>query len=147
MKAPFTRAPSFRLRVLAGLALFLVCLAAAGMLVSSEVRNSISRPEVQQDRAPHLGITYVSLSHDIAVRYGVGAESGLLITGVSTGSPAAAAGLERGDIVLAVDGTPLAGGNTLVGLLAGKKPGDRVVLQLQRSGRAFSADLVLGTRG
>lgn len=145
LKQTTAAGPSTRLRVLAAVGLFLVCLAAAGTLASGEMRKSLSG-DAPPDDVPYLGITYISLSHDIAVRYGVGAESGLLVTAVTSGSPAALARLQHGDVILAVDSMSLTAGNTLVSLLAEKMPGGHAVLQVQRGAQLFTADLVLGTR-
>jgi S1-C subfamily serine protease len=58
------------------------------------------------------------------------ARSGAQITRVIFGSPAEKAGLERGDVITAVDGTPLERGDDLSGIIGARKPGDTVRLEL-----------------
>ncbi len=129
-------------------ALLAGCLLLAGTLaVASEPAFFISEPEESlADAAPYLGVTYVQLSHELAARYGVETDAGLLLTDVAGNSPADRAGLRRGDILVAADALSLAGSQSLVELLMGRKAGDRVEFKALRSGRSFSAELVLGVR-
>lgn len=59
---------------------------------------------------------------------------GALITSVAEGSPAAEAGLQVGDRILAVDGQTVDATNTLAALLSAHKPGDTVTLRVARPG-------------
>jgi hypothetical protein len=58
---------------------------------------------------------------------------GALITRVVPDSPADQAGLQEGDVILAVDGQLLDHDNNLADLIATYKPGDRVSLTVERS--------------
>lgn len=59
---------------------------------------------------------------------------GALITSVAEGSPAAEAGLQVGDRILAVDGKTVDATNTLATLLGAYQPGDTVTLRVARPG-------------
>ncbi|NNF61639.1 MAG: PDZ domain-containing protein [Gammaproteobacteria bacterium] len=72
---------------------------------------------------------------------------GVEIYGVTPGGPADAAGLESGDIILALNGQSLAGHDLpperrLVELMAGVEPGDSVSLSYRRGKRERTADVV-----
>ena len=54
--------------------------------------------------AGYLGINYQTLTTDMADALGVGTESGVLIDTVHPESPAENAGLQRGDVIVAIDG-------------------------------------------
>jgi S1-C subfamily serine protease len=56
------------------------------------------------------------------------------VTEVVDGSPAAAAGLQKLDVVEAIDGTEVATVNGLLEAIAAHKPGDRVTLSVQSTG-------------
>jgi S1-C subfamily serine protease len=51
---------------------------------------------------------------------------------VAEGSPAARAGLRKGDVIIAYDGVELAAWRELTERIAGGKPGDSVVLTIRR---------------
>ena len=84
-----------------------------------------------------LGLDLEELTPQLAARYGVAASDGFLITGVEEDSPAAAAGLQRGILVNAIDGQLPADLCAAAKLLYPKKKGDRIQLGipvLQRMG-------------
>ena len=63
---------------------------------------------------------------------GLPQRDGLLVRSVSDGSAAAAAGIERGDLIVAAAGQPLAGVDALYAALDSLTPGDRLELQVVR---------------
>jgi S1-C subfamily serine protease len=69
-----------------------------------------------------------------AVDVFVGSESGALIVEVMADSPAEEAGLEEGDVIVAVDGQELDAEHSLADLIAEYEPADRVRLEVQRPG-------------
>ena len=84
-----------------------------------------------------LGLNLEELTPQQASRYGVGTSDGFLIAGVEEDSPAAAAGLQRGILVTAIDGQLPVDLCAAAKLLYPKKKGDRVQLGipvLQRMG-------------
>lgn len=74
------------------------------------------------------------------------AGGGATIRAVSAGTPAARAGLEIGDTVLAVDGVEVTARRTLSTLIAEHRVGDRVRLDLDRDGDRRTVQLVVGRR-
>jgi hypothetical protein len=61
------------------------------------------------------------------------AMQGAIIRHVAEDSPAAAAGLRRGDVIVALEGDPIEGPRDLIDAIAERKPGDRVTLMVYRS--------------
>lgn len=72
--------------------------------------------------------------------------SGALVVEVVPGSPAAKAGLEVDDVVIAVDGQPVSGEAGLVAMIRDHQPGDGLHIDLRRKGKAFSVTATLVTR-
>ncbi len=60
---------------------------------------------------------------------------GAVVLELLRGSPADRAGLEPGDVIVSVDGKPVAGAPELRNLLAGAAPGARLRLGIERAGR------------
>jgi S1-C subfamily serine protease len=88
-------------------------------------------------RRPWLGAKLQSVTKDIADSLGLDRPSGALVASVARGSPAADAGLKRGDLVTDVDGQPIddAGG---VDFRLGVKPlGGTASLGILRAGKSF----------
>jgi carboxyl-terminal processing protease len=82
----------------------------------------------------HVGGIGIEVMHD---------PSGLRITGVSEGSPAAEAGLARGDIIIRVGSVPLADKADDYGLNLIRGPvGTRVVLTVRRDGTEHTVSVV-----
>jgi putative serine protease PepD len=65
---------------------------------------------------------------------------------VRAGGPAAAAGLEPGDVVTAVNGKPVATANALTAAIEALQPGDKATLVLRRGGSTLTLTVTLGTR-
>ena len=72
--------------------------------------------------------------------------SGALVAEVSPGSPAADAGLEIGDIVVAVDDQPINGSEGLVGVVRDHSPGDQVAIVVVRNGEELTVTATLADR-
>jgi S1-C subfamily serine protease len=71
---------------------------------------------------------------------------GLLVVAVTEGSPAAAAGMLVGDILLALDGHPLGSPEDLLDLLTGDRVGRQARLQVIRGGTPVEAIVTIGER-
>ena len=65
---------------------------------------------------------------------------------VEDGTPAAAAGLLAGDIVIAVDDAAVDGGAGLVAAIRDQEPGDEVSVEVLRDGERLSFVVVLTRR-
>jgi putative serine protease PepD len=75
-----------------------------------------------------------------------GEAGGLFVTGVVAGSPAASAGLQGGDIIREIDGSPATSTDQLMAVTLTKRPGDTVQLKYERDGAEATATITLGSR-
>ena len=69
---------------------------------------------------------------------------GAVVQEVVAGSPAEAAGVQVGDIITEVDGTPIDANHRLADVVSQYQPGDRVKLKVWRAGDAKSVTATLG---
>ena len=108
-----------------------------GFAVSSNaVRSVVPRLAGGKPIArPYIGIQ----STDSA---GGGAE----IVTVNPGTPGDKAGLTEGDVITKVDGKDIQQADDVARSIQGKKPGDKVEIEVQRSGRIEKIEVRLGTR-
>jgi S1-C subfamily serine protease len=93
-------------------------------------------------RRAHLGIAAqtVALPRRAGRALG-GADQAVRIGAVVPGGPAAAAGLREGDVLVALDGEPLAGSDALVRCLGRERIGRDCALTVLRGGRALTVSL------
>lgn len=114
------------------------------------------RREGRIERA-YLGVDTVDLEPDLARTLRVGVRTGLVVSEVTPGSPAADAGirgarsLDRGtprggDVLLTIDGARLTESADLTAELERLRPGQDVELTLIREGRRTTAEVELGRR-
>jgi serine protease Do len=74
------------------------------------------------------------------------AEGGLRVTKIGNNSPALRAGVKEGDVLLKLNGTPLAKRQQLQELLKEMSAGDEITLDLERDGKSQTLTLNLGAR-
>ena len=72
--------------------------------------------------------------------------SGVFITTVKEGSGAADAGIEQGDLILAIDGVPMRTAHDLQNTIAEQEPGDVVVIQILRDEEERMVEVTLGDK-
>jgi putative serine protease PepD len=61
-------------------------------------------------------------------------------------SPAARAGLSQGDVIKRVDGTTVTKPDDIAAAIAGKRPGDKISIEVERAGQTSSFDVTLDAR-
>ena len=94
--------------------------------------------------AAYLGVTYEAVGADQADQEGLSDGEGALVSTVLDGSPAAAAGIRAGDIILAVDGHRVVRTELLRRLVRARAPGDEISLLVLRNGMEQTMDVTLG---
>ena len=90
---------------------------------------------------PYLGISGESISLVYQMYYRL--PNGLHITYVESGSPAEAAGIKTGDILMRVEKTTVTSNEELETALYSYSPGDTVKLMIYRNGKQYSVTVTL----
>ena len=91
-----------------------------------------------------LGVAVQEVSQALAHSFGLSKADGALISLVEAGGPAAQAGLQPGDVVLAVNGAAVGDTADLLTSVARIKPGRQVDLLVWRSGTASHMGVTVG---
>jgi serine protease Do len=109
--------------------------------------DALARGESVQP--PQLGVAIAPghVARRLRRAVGLPEADGLLIREVSENSPAAAAGLARGDLLLAAAGQPLRSADDLFGALRAAGPGGSLDLTVLRGAEERSVHVVLGQSG
>ncbi|MFO3796381.1 MAG: S1C family serine protease [Anaerolineales bacterium] len=92
---------------------------------------------------PYLGVGWQMITPSIARRYRLPVEWGAYITQVASGSPAAQAGLRRGDIILQIGEHPIDATHSYLNALFAYQPGDQVALKIWRDGKIIELKVTL----
>ncbi len=85
-----------------------------------------------------MGVTIQEVSQDLANSFKLDKPRGALVSAVSAGGPAKAAGLRAGDIIVAFDGKPIGSSADLPQEVAARLPGSTAKLQVIREGKPVS---------
>ncbi|HVR73474.1 MAG TPA: PDZ domain-containing protein [Planctomycetota bacterium] len=93
-----------------------------------------------------LGIGSAEVPEILAVHLGISDGTGVVAGDVLKGSPAEKAGVERNDVIVGVDGYEVKGAEDFSRLIAEKRPGDKVKIELIHKGDRKSVEAVLGKR-
>lgn len=94
----------------------------------------------------YLGVGIQPVRLDAAMQEAQGQQTGLMVMSVEADSPAAAAGLLMGDVLVTVDGEPMRQLDDLQALLAGGRAGRQVAVRFIRAGALQEASVRVGQR-
>ena len=116
------------------------------------MEQAIAGKELQR---PYIGIRYEPIDAQLAKDLSLPVTEGALVSRqsdasgeppIKPGSPAAAAGIEPGDIITAINETVIDTEHPLNAVLAQSSPGDTVTLKILRGGSSISIDVTLAIR-
>jgi S1-C subfamily serine protease len=94
----------------------------------------------------YLGVQGVTLDAAVAERYGVDADAGAVIVGVEPSGPAAQAGLQPGDTVVAVDDEAIASMEDLTARIQRADVGSTIAVTVLRDGDRQTVETTLAER-
>ena len=92
----------------------------------------------------YLGVRIQPVTADIAESIGLETPRGALVSQAEEGTPAAEAGIEPGDVIREVNGSPVADPRILSRRIAGIDPDETVTLTVFRNGETLEIDVKLG---
>ena len=113
--------------------------------VAMRVRDQI----VATGSAQHarLGVVVQDLTQPLADSFGLPRPDGALVAAVDSKSPAAAAGLKPGDVILKIDGEGVIQAGALSARIAQALPGERIALSVWRDQKPLELAVTLGRAG
>ncbi len=111
-------------------------------LASNIVTQLVETGEV---RRGFLGVSISDLTPDLAEAFEIDESKGVLINDVEEGSAADEGGMERGDVVVAVDGKTVDSSNEFRIRIGHTLPGTPVQLEVVRNGERIPLEINVGT--
>jgi serine protease Do len=89
----------------------------------------------------YLGVQLEELNSDLATKLGTKANQGVLVADVVAGSPAAAAGLHEGDVIVEFGGKAIHSGHELRDLVEQTTIGSKQTVEVFRDGKTLSINI------
>ncbi|HYN89399.1 MAG TPA: trypsin-like peptidase domain-containing protein, partial [Ardenticatenaceae bacterium] len=116
-----------------------------GFAIPSNVAQSVTRQLIERGevRRPYMGVNFAPLNPQRALEEGLAVTQGALVLDVVRGGPSQQAGLQAGDVIVAVDGQILDERHTLVGEILQSSVGDTLALEVVRGTDRLSLSVTL----
>jgi Do/DeqQ family serine protease len=93
-----------------------------------------------------IGVELQEINPALAESFQLQAGEGVIVAGVLPGGPADKAGVKPGDVLLAIEGRPVADSLAVLNLVAGLAPGASAALKVKRKGQALELAVTVGRR-
>lgn len=103
-------------------------------------------PDLRIVNRPMMGILFGNFTPEAAARHGVYVTQGALIDGTIEGLGAQKAGLQRGDVMVEMNGHPVDGFDSVVAAMQGKRAGDIVSVAFYRGAEQQTVEMELARR-
>ena len=118
-----------------------------GFAVPSRLARSVVIELIENGkvRRGYLGVSISDLTQDLAEAFQTGSTDGALVEVVQDGTPAARAGMKRGDVIRRIDNYPVDSVADLRLRVASLRPGTEVAVQVLRNGEEEILQVILGS--
>jgi Do/DeqQ family serine protease len=93
-----------------------------------------------------IGVEVQEITPPVAESFRLPSTRGALIAGVLRGGPADKAGVKPGDVMVEVEGRPVADPTSMLNLIAALPPGASARMKIKRQGKDLDADITVGRR-
>ena len=115
-----------------------------GFAIPVDFAMSIAQEIIETGTVTHanFGLQTVPIPPSAAAQ--AGTNGGLFVAGVQPGGPAAAAGLQVGDVITSVDGHPATSNSQFEQISLTSKAGDTVQIEYTRAGQQHTTTITLG---
>jgi serine protease Do len=116
-----------------------------GFSIPSNMAKSVMEQLIANGRVRRgmLGVNIQNITEDLAQGLGLKDTKGVLVSNVRPNSAAGKAGIERGDVITAINGEMVEDSNVLRNKVAGTLPGSEITLTIVRNGGEQQVKAVL----
>jgi Do/DeqQ family serine protease len=112
-------------------------------IVSKIVEDLIKYGSVQRG---WLGVTIVSVNSDLVKEHDLAVTEGAYVNGFAEKSAAKEAGIKEGDVVVRINDTPIKSSAALIEMVGRHRPGDKLMITVNRKGKEITIPVVLKNR-
>lgn len=116
--------------------------------IPSNTAQEIVRQLIENGRVayPFMGISVQAVTPQLASQYDLPVEYGAFVQRVTPNGPAAQAGIQQGDFIVAIDGQPINQENQFSELLFSYQPDEQVEVTINRNGQEQQVQVTLSAR-
>jgi S1-C subfamily serine protease len=123
----------------------IACAADARVAETTVVQDKKQGNQNGSDPCGWIGVTVSPMTMAFAEAIGMAEPYGAIFDQPKAGSPAANAGIEQGDVLTAINGSPLMRSSDFAEIISMMAPGTSVYLDTWRGGEWFQRTLILGS--
>lgn len=106
------------------------------------VRELLPQLRKGKVRRSYLGVMIQDITPELKEKLNLGTDSEALVSDVASGGPAAKAGVQRGDVIIAFDGKPIRSSHELPLIVASAPIGKKAKIEIMRAGRKMTLEAV-----
>jgi serine protease Do len=119
-----------------------------GFAIPAEVAETVTRQLISGGRVErgYIGATIQNFTSEMAEAQGMGDQKGAIVADISPGGPSSRAGVQVGDIVVAVNGVAVKSSSDLTRQVARVRAGDVLRLDIFREGKKRTVEVRSGAR-
>jgi 2-alkenal reductase len=120
-----------------------------GFSIPANTAEAVSKQIIEKGyfSRPYMGISWQQITPQISAMYRLPVDWGAYITEVVANGPAGEAGLRQGDIITKIGDVALDETHSYINTLYTYQPGDKVTLEVNRSGQTAQVQVTLGESG
>lgn len=111
--------------------------------VQEVLQELISQGKVSR---PWLGVSIMDMTQEIADYLQTDTSEGVVIADIMSDSPAQKAGLQRGDIILAINDHKVSKSKEVTALISGSKTGEKIELRINRNKAVHTVSVTLAEK-
>jgi serine protease Do len=117
-----------------------------GFAISIDQANQVLKQleNGESPTQPFLGVQTIDMTSALESQLGLAVDHGALVVGVTPGSGAATAGIQRGDVILRFGSTDIKTADDLANAVASAKPGRRADVVVQRGPQQATVTVEIG---
>lgn len=113
-------------------------------IAEAKEASTVTNEKKAKHEGPKLGMSLMQNNKQFQRQYNLPDYRGLVVTGITPGSPAAMAGIQAGDIILELDRKPVENINDFMEEISKYKAGDTLLFLIERQTGTFYVTLKLG---
>ncbi len=119
-----------------------------GFAVPINIAKQVAMELIEHGKVtrPYIGVEIQDVDQTMAKALGMKEAQGVLVQSVQSNSPAEEAGIKAGDVILKFDGQKIEHANELQAIVASKRPGDKVTVEILHDGKTEDKTVTLKER-